>query len=627
MLIQRLRDGTEGIIAKVIVGIIIVVFGLFGFGSITTFLSPTPTVATVNGEEITQQEMEVAVERRRRLLLAQDTSPGDIDEDSLRTDVLQSLVSREVLRQAAEDMELHYGDAALDKDIIATEAFQVDGRFDAEQFRMVVGGAGYSPMLYRDDARADQLFQQMLSGISDSQFITRAESERLISLGEQTRDLAFLRIDVASVIDEVTVTDADIETYYKENPLTFVTEETLVLEYIDLRLEDLAAEVEVTEDDLLSEYESTKARYATDEQRRVSHILVEINDDIGEEEARGKIEELHKRILAGADFDGLARENSDDPGSAAKGGDLGFSAPGTFVPAFEAAAYSLGLNELSGPVLTEFGYHIIKVTAIEAASTPAFDEVRDEIEGAFRNRIAEDEFVTLSARLGELVFEHLDLRVPSEKTGLPVKTTPPLTRNASSGLTSYSAVSDIAFGPDVLIDGNNSDVIELTDDRHLVLRVKEHAPSETRTLGQVRDDIRLLVQEARARELVEARARDIVDRIRGGSLAQYVADQHGLSWVRGEGTRRNTSDMDESILVEAFALPRPREGKESVGHAVMPNGDTVVLRLSGVDYPDAGALEEARTPNFARVLSSQLGAMDFAEFEKSRLASADISRQ
>ncbi len=628
MAIQKLRDGTEGLLAKIIVGLIIIVFGLFGFGSITTFLAPVPKVATVNGEEVSQQDMEIAVERSRRLLIAQNVPQQDIDEDSLREDVLDSLITREVLKQAASDMDLYFGDAALDEEIVATPVFQVNGQFDAQQFQMVIGGAGYSPMMYRDEMRTDKLFQQMVTGITASQFVTKAEVKRLTELSQQTRDFAFLRVVVADLFDNIEVTDEDIEDYYNDNPRDFVTEETVVLEYIDLTLAALAAEVDVTEDDLISEYESVKSQYSVDEQRKVSHILVEVSDDVTEEEARAEIDEIYNEIVEGGDFVALATERSDDPGSAANGGDLGFSGPGTFVEAFEAVAYDLGLNEVSKPVLTEFGYHIIKVTGIEEASTPAFEEIRAEIEQGYRNKIAEEEFVSLSARLGELAFEHVDLVIPAEELGLTVETSPPLTRNALVGLTSNPAVSDAAFGPDVLIDGNNSDVVELTEERHMVLRVKAHTPSASQELELVKEDIRYILQNLRAREAAEEKAVDIVADILEGSLAQFVADQYDLEWVPVPGaTRTRTPEVEQYIINEAFDMPRPREGKESISYVVMPNGDAAVIRVSGVNYPSTEDLGDDELIALSGALSTQLGSIDFSEYQAARTEAAQVERE
>ena len=277
MLIQRLRDGSDGILAKVIVGLIIIVFGFFGFGSITTFLAPVPKVATVNGQDITQQAMEVAVERNRRALQARGTPLDQINEDELRENVLRSLISKEIFSQATREFDLYYSDALIDDRITfgdLSESFKVDGVFNGDQFKNAIRGAGYTPLVYRDEIRAASLFSQMLSGISQSAFVTEAEGKLYNSLLSQTRDLAYLKIRVDKLINEVSASDEEIADYYADRIGDFVTEETVNLQYVELKHEQLAAEFEVNEDALEHYYRQNQGDYSTDELRRVAHILI-----------------------------------------------------------------------------------------------------------------------------------------------------------------------------------------------------------------------------------------------------------------------------------------------------------------------------------------------------------------
>ena len=592
MLMQRLRDGSSGILAKIIVGLIIVVFALFGFGSITTFLVPVPKAATVNGSEITQQTMEIAVERQRRRLLAQDVPAEDIDEDELRGEVLDSLVSREVLTQAAEGMGLYISAEAIDDQIRRTQAFQIDGVFDPEQFKLTLGGAGYSPLTYRDELKADILIDQMRSGIRQSAFMTPGEIRRYGALVLQMRDISWLRIDVDAIKSEVSISDEAISDYYNQHTAGFVTEEAVSLEYVELRLEDLAAKVAVTPEVIQQQYEETKDSYTKKESRRVSHILSQISDTVHAADARARIDGILEQLRnveagdAASDdrktFAELAREHSDDPGSAANGGDLGFNEPGIFAPEFEAVANELELNQLSDPVLTQYGYHIIKVTEIEPAYTPPLDEIRDDVESTYRTSVARDEFVMLSTRLSELLFENFDLEVPASETGLTRQTTGMVTRSTDTGLMANAEVAVMAFSPDVLVDRNNSDVIEISDDYHVALRVLEHKPGALRTIEEVTAEIRAMLQQEQAIQLAESRAADMIKAMDAGSLARYVADQYGLSWETLAGATRTTPDVDVDILDGAFNLPRPVEGRESVGITRLPDGDSAVLRVSSV---------------------------------------------
>ncbi len=625
MVIQKMRDGSEGILAKVIIGLIIIVFGLFGFGSITTFLVPVPKVATVNGEEIAQTDMEFAVERNRRLLLARGVPVDQINEDELRSNVLEDLISRELLSQAADEFELHYSDQAIDADIVTTEMFQLDGVFNPDQFQNVIRGAGYTPLSYRDELRTDKRFDQLLTGIRGSAFLTEDESKRYSSLFSQTRDVAYIEIAASDLIDEVVVDDEDIQEYYESNTSDFVTDETVNLAFIELKHADLAAELEIDEEALALYFSEVRADYSTDEMRRVAHILVEFSDELPEEQASAKAAEIHQRILEGEDFSTLAREMSDDVGSSETGGDLGFNPQGTFYPEFEAVAYDLALNQVSEPVKTEIGFHIIKVLDIEEATQPELADVRAEIEQAYRLSATEEDFVSLSSTLAELLFESIDLVVPAEEIGAEIQKTGHLTREANHFLMTNSSAAAAAFSPDVLLDGNNSDLIQLAEDHVVGIRVLEHNPSETRPLAEVTEDIRYILQSQKATELAQTRAQEIVDAIRGGSLAQFVADEYDLSWNIVSAATRFDREIDPQILREAFKLPRPAEAKESLGVATMPSGNGLVLRVSKVENKPVPDILEAEIAGLRQNMASQMGLADYQEFERALTESADIN--
>lgn len=626
MLIQRLRDGSDGILAKVIIGLIIIVFGLFGFGSITTFLAPVPKVATVNGQDVTQQAMEIAVERNRRLLQARGVTLDQINEDELRDNVLRDLISREILSQATDEFDLYYSDALLDGEIISSDVFKVDGVFNADQFQNVIRSAGYTPLVYRDEMRTDSLFSQMLAGIRQSAFVTEAESKRYSSLLSQTRDLAYLQIRVDGLIDEVSVSDEEIADYYADRSVDFVTEETVNLQYVELKHEQLAAELEVDEEALEQYYRENQGDYSTDESRRVAHILIEASDDLSMEATQVKANEVYGRIKQGEDFAALAGDESDDVGSRDNGGDLGFNPQGTFFPEFEAAAYGLALDQVSEPVETEIGYHIIKLLEINEAVQPTLADVRVEVEQRYRMYATEDEFVTSSSRLAEMLFEAIDLEAPAAELGLEVLSTGNLSRESENFLMANNSVATSAFSADVLIDGNNSDLLELTDSHHVGIRVEGYSPSVTISLAEVTEDIRYILRRGKAESLAGMRADSIVEAINGGSLSQYVANEYGLDWIVAPSLSRFSRDIDPLVMREAFKLPRPADHKESLGVAILPNGDSLVLRVSEVTNRPSTALVAAEVASFRESLASQLGSMDFQEFEDALTAEALIER-
>ena len=625
MSMQSLRDGSTGVASKILVGLIIIVFALFGMGSITTFFAPTPKVAEVNGKDVTQVEMESAVERSRRLMVAQNIDPLLIDEDALRENVLQSLITKELLTQVADQWDLTYPDLLLDGEIRSTPAFQIGGLYDPKQFSLVVGSAGFSPQTYREELRREKTFAQIANAIAGSAFLPDKIVARIGSISGQTRDVAYLLIEIEALSREVEVSDSELRDAYQSSLQEFQTEETVDIEYVELRKSDLFERVVVTEQDLARYFEETRESYSKEEERRLAHIFIE---HTGGENAKTTIDKIYHEIRDGGDFDNLARENSQDPLSASNGGDLGFSARGVFSNEsylmFEEVAFNLEMNEVSQPVETTFGFHLIKVLAIEPGIEPTLDEVRDSVVKSYRQYLSDDMFITLSSELSELAFESVDLKFPASSLDLTVKSTGPVGYSAAEGIAVNPEVIETAFSKDILIDGNNSDVIEINTDHHVVIRVNNYEPSEIRAYEEVIDEVRNRFVRKRAIQLAEEQANEILEMLEAGSLTRYVADQFGLGWKVVADVKRMDADPAQEIREKAFALPRPLEGGKSLGYASLESGDVAVISVTNVtNYPEIQASEEEFV-SLSRALARKQGAIDYGEFESALLADATV---
>jgi len=626
MLIQRMREGSHGILAKFIVGAIIIVFAMFGFGSITTFLVTIPSVATVNGNDITEQEMLIAVERNRQRLLAnENTQSLDIDEDELNRSTLGDLVERQLLSQSVDHLKLFYSDERIDQDLVNTPAFQTEGKFDPERFKLVLRGAGYTPLNYKDTIKNELMYEQISRGIGASGFLTEAEVLRSASLAQQTRDIAFLRVEVDKLKADISVTDDEIELYYSENQLDFMADETVSLYYLEMKKSDLIEEVNYQEEELRSFYAEEQDRYSTQEERKIAHILIEGTDEESQQAAKEKIEGVYERIVQGESFSDLAKEFSEDPGSAENGGDLGFNIAGTFVEDFDEVAFSIHVGQMAEPVLTEFGYHIIKLLEIREAVTPGFDEIKDKLDKDFRFLKAEELFVERSAQLSEISYESTDLQDPAAELGLIIKTTDHFSRNGGEGIAANKQVVDAAFSDDVLVDQNNSDLIEIDPNHHVVISSYEHILSEVSQLSIVREDIRELLMLQEAKTKAAAQVDEMLTMLNTGSITGYVADQFGLEWsVHGEITR-NQIDLDAEIVREAFRLSRPAEGGKSVGTILLRNGDAAVISVTKVTNKGAENLETDELRNLGRYLAIQQGQSDYNEYREALKQQAEIT--
>ena len=623
MSIMKMREG-HGWGTRIIIYAIVVAFALFGLGTIPTLFSPTQSVASVNGEDITVGEMEIAVERNRRLLLGQGATPEDIDEDSLRADVLQSLVTRRLLVQGVTSLNMTTSDAEIDAELKATETFQLNGEFDENQYRLVLASVGYNPATYKAELRRDKTISQLARTIEASAIVTELEAKRASSLSRQTRDVAVLTFDPVDLEDQISVTGPEVEAYYQNNQSEFFSEESVDLAYVAVDRAAMAAALEVSEDDLRSAYEEQKDRYMTPENRRIAHILVS-TDDRTIEEARVIVESIQSQLDAGEAFEAVAQASSDDPGSAAQGGDLGVATRGLFVPSFEEAAFALAeTGEISEVVETEFGLHLIKLNELAPSSTKAFEDVQEEVEQQYRNDAVEDEFVTLVTSLDELAFEEPDLAVVAEELGLTIDRIPSAKAEDRQGVLANAQVRDAMFSPDVLIDGNNSPLIEISADLSVVVRVERHQPSELLELAKVEDRIEAQLIRQGAEALALENAEQALAMLESGDLTRYVADQFGLAWKVNAKATRFAPGLEAKVRERAFSLPKPVQLEKSLGLVELNEGGAAVISVTNVENGD-GSSDLSQGQALQQMLGFQRGRLDFAGAEQTLREEGSIS--
>ncbi|HEY1029537.1 MAG TPA: SurA N-terminal domain-containing protein [Pseudomonas sp.] len=614
-MLQNIRDNSRGWIAKTIIGIIVMLMAFTGFEAIVTGTSNRNNAADVNGDKITLDEMNRAVEMQRRQLLQQlgrDFDASLLDEKLLREASLKGLIDRKLLLQAAGDADFAFSQAALDQVILQTPEFQVDGRFDAARFDQVIRQMGYSRLQFRQMLEEEMLIGQLRAGLGASSFVTEQDARAFANLERQTRDFATrtIKADPASV----ELSDSDVSAYYDEHASEFMSPEQVVLEYVELNKDSFFDQVEVTDEELQPLYQNEIANLA--EQRQAAHILIEGDD----EAARKKIEEIKARVDAGEDFAALAKEFSQDPGSAADGGDLGYAGRGVYDPAFEDALYALQQGQVSGPVQSEFGWHLIKLLGVQAPEVPSFESLKDKLARDFKTQQVELRFVEATKQLEDAAFEASDLTQPAQDLGLTVKVTEPFGREGgATGITANRQVLQAAFSPEVLEDATNSSAIELDPSTVVVVRVKEHNKPEQLPLEQVADSIRNHLLQERASAAAKAEGEKLLAAIQAG-------EAEGEGWQVLEAATRSQEGVEPKVLQALFRMPKPAKADEpTFAGVVLNNGDYVLLRLDGVTVPDE-ALSSEELAMYRNFLASRAGQQDFAALRKQLEAKADIER-
>ncbi len=615
-MLQNIRDNSQGWIAKTIIGIIVVLLALTGFEAIFNSSGNARNAAEVNGEEISLDELNQAVNMQRRQLMQQLGSDFDaslFDDKLMRDSALGALIDRTLLLQGARDADFAFSQAALDQLILQTPEFAVDGVFNAARFDQVIQQMGYTRMQFRQLLEQEMLIGQLRAGISGSGFVTDQQIERFAQLERQTRD--FASITVAADSSAVQVSDEEARQYYEANTERFRSPEQVVLEYVELNKEAYFDEVDASEEELQELYRQQIGNLA--EQRRAAHILIEV-DGTSDAEAKAQLEEIAAQLAAGGDFATLAKEHSDDPGSANEGGDLGYAGPGVYDPAFEDALYALKEGQVSAPVRSEFGWHLIKLLGVQSPEVPRFESMKPELERELKAQQVEQRFVEVTKELENLAFESADLEQPAQELGLTVKTTEPFGREGGEGIAANRQVIQAAFSDEVLMDRTNSSVIELDPDTVVAVRIKQHLEPEVQAFEAVRDGIFEQLQHSKAAEQARSEGEKLLATLREGGEVEG-------QWQSVEAATRGQDGVAPAVLQTVFRMPKPEGESSTFSGVTLASGDYVVIRLNGVSEPD-GELSAEEKQNYRRFLASRSGQQDFAAYREKQHAEAKIER-
>lgn len=629
-MLQRMRDGAQSLGARIMVGIIVVVLTVFGFGAFNLFAVGEPVAAVVDGEEITEAALEAETERRRRNLLAQlgeDADPSLIDTQALRTATLDGLVQRTLLTQFAGDLGIAVSDASLSREITANPEFQVDGAFDEDRFRATLASAGFSPLSYQERVAADERLTQVTGAIADTALVADREVRDAARVLLQRRDIAYLPVSSEPFIAAVELADEEIEARYESELDRYHTPETVDVEYVRLSFAAVMAEQDVTEAELRTAFdEAERDRLAAGDtaRRRGAHILLEVGDERSEEEAVALLNATRAEVEAGADFADKARALSEDAGSAAAGGDLGLAERDAFVEPFADALWELAPGTMSAPVVTEFGVHLITLLEIEAVPAPTFEASRDALAETVKRQRAAEGFDERLRLMDEIAFEESDtLAGISETMGLAIAATAGITRDAGEGPFTDAALRQALFQPDVLVEGYNSPAIRVGEDA-VVARVATRHPPAERPLDEVREEIRAIMAAERGGEQAAVATLAALAQLREGTEVSEIAAAVGSEWVVREDVSGSADGAPQAILNAAFKLdPPPPGGRSAIDVETPPDGYALVA-VTRVEPGDYAAMTEADRATLRDQLGTLAEDRDLTALIESLRAAADV---
>ncbi|MFT4937046.1 MAG: peptidyl-prolyl cis-trans isomerase D [Paraglaciecola sp.] len=625
-MLERIREGSRGVVPMSILGLVILSFVFAGVGSYINSSSDV-AAATVNGDEITKAAVERAYQNERGRMEAQfGDAFAALASDAnylqqFRQGILDRLIGEKLLEQTALSMGLRVSDAQIKNLIVNMPEFQVAGQFDNERYKALLRQNGYQPNRFRDFLRVDMTRKQVSEAVLGTEFSLIGETENAHMLQQQSRDARYVVVPAASFEAQAVVTDEEVASDYQINISQFDTEQKVSLAYVELTLNDLLPSIEVSEAEAQTYYQQSIQEYRTEEQRRVSHILFELTDD--EAAAKQNAEEILLKLQAGDDFAELAKAHSSDTFSAENGGDLDWFARGAMDPTFEEAAYGLSaVGDISGIVKSEFGYHIIKLTNVKEETVTPFADVQEQILTAVKTQKAEEKFYNLQQRIAEVAFEVPDnLDEVAAIANKSILKTPLFSRGEADQSVANAKVLAAAFSPELVDEGVNSDVIELADNHIMVVRVDQHEPERTKALEEVSEQIKqkLLINASQiaAREWLQT----ILASLQQGEDVGEKFAELDLEWKEQLAITRTGASVDRAINEEIFKLIE-QEGKNT-SVVDMTNGDISLVQLIKINQ--AAAPDSNQLLSLQRRLSSNRAQGLYGDFIAALKAKADIT--
>ncbi|MFC3122144.1 SurA N-terminal domain-containing protein [Agaribacter flavus] len=624
-MLERIREGIQGPWAIAIVALIVVSFVFTGVGSYLSGGAST-AVAVVNDEEISAQALDGAFQSQRRQMEAQfgeAVSTLFANENYLadfRRNVLDGLIADVLISQKATSLGLRVSDEQIKEAIVGLPEFQVAGEFSNDVYNASIRRAGFTPAEFAEYMRVEMTRTQLRNAISGTTISLDSAAKKVLKLQGQKRDAKVLEVSSSDYLADIVVGDDEINNYYNNNITQYDTEEQVKLSFISLSVDNILPSVTVTDDELQTYYQENLSYYQTPEKREIAHILFEATE--GEDAALQEAEQARKRLEAGEDFAKVALELSDDIVSAEEGGELGEVNVGDYEESFTDAAFALSsVGEISEPVKTEFGYHLIKLSAYTPTITQTFDEVEADILTELKREKALDEFFTLQAEMERIAFESSDsLDDIADAIDRPVLETNFFTTTTYPASVDYPQVQNVAFSSELINDAVNSELLTVSDEKVMVVRVAAHKPQRTLALEEVVEDITNNLKADKAQQAALVWAQELQVAISQGENINDKLAEKALEWSVHPGLQRNSTEISRQLNTELFSLSLDNDNNSAV--VTLSNGNVGVVKLDAIHDADEPTNEDVDA--FSGRYASQQAQRTFENYIDALKSQADI---
>ena len=630
-MLTAIKERASGWIAWTLVALISIPFALWGINSYFEGASKI-VVATVNGVEIEKTDYQNSLSDQRRMLVQMMGQNVDADyfaSRAFKLQVLETLIDSRLQAEYLRDRGFRVTDEQLSKKISSFSAFQVDGQFDPTRYEQLVRNAGLSVEGFERQQRQQGAIDQLRAGLRGSSLVVSSMTDRAIELLYQRRVAQFTVVDIAAFEDSLVVGSEALRDEFDANKAQYVQPEQMQVEFIRLSVDELGKQANVSELEQRAFYDSNVERFTQPESRSASHILLSLAEDDAEDvvdtreqEAKG----IAARARSGEDFAKLAETYSKDPGSASRGGDLGIIRPGAMAPSFETVVFDLKEGQISDPVRTAYGWHIIKVTNIRESNVRPFDEVMSEIKTILEREWAENQFITMAEDFQNLIFEQPDsLNAASDFLGTPIERSDWFSRTTGDGIASNDLVRETAFSPEVLVDRLNSEMLEIGSDTLVAVRFADFREKRQKDFNEVKDQIERVLAARVAAEAQEKFATKLVETLESGADWDNLLAVEGLSSADlPEDLESTTDDVARAVARVVYSVGAPNPGTPVFGSARLSATDYLIYKLDEVVAGDISQISGDQVSEVEDLVESRVGEELHAGIGRALRTAADV---
>lgn len=633
-MLQSINDRAKGILGWIIIAFISIPFALWG---IQEYLGDAPDrfAAKVNDSEISVRAYEEALIRHKQRLESMfgGNLPNDpVFEKRIKDQVVDQLVARTLLEQRTFGAGFRVSDTHLSNKIQSMEPFLQDGKFIPATYQAILQSQGMSPAQFEVMLRRDLIVGQLQDGVTQSSFAGAKEAQIVKRIQDQTRDISFIEFKQDGYASEVSLSDEEVQQYYEQHKSNYMHPEKVSISYVELKADDISVDVPVDEEALRRQYDEYVASLIEKEERKARHILVQFDENADEAtkaEKKTKIEGVLRNLRSGASFDELAKTESDDPGSAAQGGDLGWVTKGMMVPAFEDALFKLKKGQLSEVVQSSFGYHIVKLDDIKGAQPESFESRQKELVKELKQNEIDNAFYERSELIATIAYENDQVLEPvAEALGVKIKKSELFTRVNGKDIANNQAVRDAAFSSAVLKENRNSDVIEVGKNHIVVLRINEHVATKPKTFDEVKNIVESSLKVEKVGSKVSADAEKAMVELKAGKALLEVANTKYGTLNKLGNIKRDYTGVNASIVSEAFRMNKPGADKPEYKTVQLNDGIAVVILNSVTEKAEQPKMEDLQL--IARQIEAGLSnqemsaVLDFIESQSEIIKTKDL---